>query len=557
MAAFFDAEGKMTVNKAERKIIYNGNGTTTVFAVPFYFLNNGDLYAIVSDGTSQTILEQGVDYSISGAGNEQGGMIETFLPVAAGSKIAVVREVPYKQEMDIPENNIFPSQNMERALDRLTMQTQQLAEEASRSVKVGLFSEADPADLIDQIEVIYSNKENIDVVAGSIDSVNTAAENIDAIKMAPSQAAAAAASAAEASSSELAAAGSASAAAESAAAALSDADRAEGYANSIAQQGLQPCQIVSGFFSADWTPDGWHACDGTEFTRAQFPEIYDNYLTSTPSKAVVCTYDAYAAEISTYGQCAKFAVDAAAQKFKIPTIKDGAAVNQALSASEAGKAYNESLPNAGGGLLHFCGSEEAAGSGMVSVVEESAGFGGGIAARKVSAFFDLKRSNSTYQDGAKVQTDHVRLRHFVVLSNGQINQSMMDWAAYMGALDGKAGIDAVNFTADGKSRIINWEAPDLSNFVTNIFNAYVSSAAQTYTAPEAGWVCVLLDSTTPADSMVYLQTSNAYQDRVRGGGGVLRLFLGKGQTCALLTAGSATASAMISSFFPAKGINNV
>ena len=320
---------------------------------------------------------------------------------------------------------------------------------------------------------------------------------------------------------------------------------------------LQPCQIVSGFFSADWTPEGWHACDGTEFTRAQFPEIYDNYLTSTPSKAVVCTYDAYAAEISAYGQCAKFAVDAAAQKFKIPTIKDGAAVNQALSASEAGKAYNESLPNAGGGLLHFCGSEEAAGSGMVSVVEESAGFGGGIAARKVSAFFDLKRSNSTYQDGAKVQTDHVRLRHFVVLSNGQINQSMMDWAAYMGALDGKAGADAVNFTADGKSRIINWEAPDLSNFVTNIFNAYVSSAAQTYTAPEAGWVCVLLDSTTPADSMVYLQTSNAYQDRVRGGGGVLRLFLGKGQTCALLTAGSATASAMISSFFPAKGINNV
>ena len=36
-----------------------------------------------------------------------------------------------------------------------------------------------------------------------------------------------------------------------------------------------------------------------------------------------CTYSEYASDISTYGQCGKFAVDFVNNKFKVPTIKDG------------------------------------------------------------------------------------------------------------------------------------------------------------------------------------------------------------------------------------------
>ena len=159
---------KMTVKSDQRKIIYEGNGTTTQFAVPFYFINQSDIEVSVYNGTTTTPLVLNTDYTLTGAGVETGGTVTTAEPVASGSEIAILRNVPYKQEMDIPENDIFPSQNMERALDRLTMQTQQLAEQVARSVTVDVFSDADPSELINEIEVLYDHK----------DEVITAAENI-------------------------------------------------------------------------------------------------------------------------------------------------------------------------------------------------------------------------------------------------------------------------------------------------------------------------------------------------------------------------------------------
>ena len=168
----------MTVRSDQRKIIYQGNGTTTQFAVPFYFINNTDLQVSVNDGTTTTDLVLGTDYTLTGAGVETGGTLTTAVPVASGSEIAILRTVAYKQEMDIPENDIFPSQNMERALDRLTMQTQQLAEQMDRAVTVDVFSDADPSELVSEIEVIYDNKASVIAVAGSISNVNTVAGSI-------------------------------------------------------------------------------------------------------------------------------------------------------------------------------------------------------------------------------------------------------------------------------------------------------------------------------------------------------------------------------------------
>lgn len=221
----------MTVKSDQRKIIYSGNGVTTQFAVPFYFINNADIQASVNDGTTTTDLVLGTDYTLTGAGVETGGTLTTVSPVASGSEIAILRTVAYKQEMDIPENDIFPSQNMERALDRLTMQTQQLKEQADRAVTVDIFSDADPSELVDKIEVLYDIKDDlttdaqnitaISTVSGSIANVNTVAgdsaeinalaeitpaisscySNMSAITDAPTQASNAASSASSASAS--------------------------------------------------------------------------------------------------------------------------------------------------------------------------------------------------------------------------------------------------------------------------------------------------------------------------------------------------------------------
>lgn len=188
----------MTVKSDQRKVIYSGNGVTTSFTIPFYFINDADIQVSVNDGTTPTDLILGTDYTLSGAGVETGGTLTTVSPVASGSEIAILRNVPYKQEMDIPENDIFPSQNMERALDRLTMQTQQLAEQVARSVTVDVFSDTNPSELINEIKVLYGIKDEMIALAAITTAIGSCYTNMAAILDAPTQATAAATSAATA-----------------------------------------------------------------------------------------------------------------------------------------------------------------------------------------------------------------------------------------------------------------------------------------------------------------------------------------------------------------------
>lgn len=188
----------MTVKSSERKIVYIGNGTTSEFNVPFVFFKNTDIQVSIFDGSLSRPLEQDVDYTIEGAGDEAGGTVTTKTPVPNGYEIAIIREVPYTQEMEIPENDIFSSKNMERALDRLTQQTIQLKELADRAVTVGVFSDSNPSEVVGEIEALYDVKEQVVTAAENIGAIVVAANDIEAIKDAPEQAAAAIESAASA-----------------------------------------------------------------------------------------------------------------------------------------------------------------------------------------------------------------------------------------------------------------------------------------------------------------------------------------------------------------------
>lgn len=101
-------------------------------------------------------------------------------------------------------------------------------------------------------------------------------------------------------------------------------------------------QFVQLSCSADYIPDGCLPCDGSEYLSNMFQMFWTKYLVT--GKLNTCTYEEYANEISTFGQCIKFAIDTVNNKFKTPLIKDGSYLTQALSDSELGKVYNESLP---------------------------------------------------------------------------------------------------------------------------------------------------------------------------------------------------------------------
>ena len=181
--------------------------------------------------------------------------------------------------------------------------------------------------------------------------------------------------------------------------------------------------ITSFVCSSTYIPKGYLPCNGGEYSKEQFKDLWNNYLVD--GKLLTCTYTEYANDISTYGQCAKFAIDTTNNKFKVPTIKDGSYITQALNNNYLGKSYKESLPNITGtfGATRAIGHDSA--SGAVSQSSNLVDSGSGSGRYGKIFTIDASRSSPTYQNGAKVQGDNIRLRFFVVVANGEINQSIM------------------------------------------------------------------------------------------------------------------------------------
>lgn len=231
--------------------------------------------------------------------------------------------------------------------------------------------------------------------------------------------------------------------------------------------------------TSSYIPDGCLPCDGHEYTKAMFGDLWTNFLTSSPAKLNVCTYEQYESDILTYGQCGKFAIDNENETFKVPTIKDGSYLTQAKSDSELGKAYNESLPNIKGTFGAASANTNVNGAFYGINNEGTCRDIGGSYSYQRRYYFGASSSSSVYQDDAPVQGNNVRVRYFIVVSNGQLNQAQMDWSAW--ATETTAIKNATNFTPTGKSTIVGWGMPDYSAGVS-------LTSGSSYTAPCDGIV---------------------------------------------------------------------
>ena len=172
----------MTVSSQTAKVSYAGNGSTKTFAVPFYFLADGHLKVVLGKpDNTETVYALITNYTVADAGNPAGGSITLTSGTAApasGETLVIVRNVPLTQETDYQANDDFPAESHERALDKLTMETQQLAEEVARSAKLPITSTEDADALVADLVRLSDSADNIDTVAGSIANVNTVATNI-------------------------------------------------------------------------------------------------------------------------------------------------------------------------------------------------------------------------------------------------------------------------------------------------------------------------------------------------------------------------------------------
>ena len=178
----------MTVSTTTNKVVYIGNGVATIFAIPFPFLEKEHLkvWQLLND-----VQTERTDWSVSG-----GNMVFETAP-ADGAQILIMREVPLTQETDYRENEILPAETLERNFDKLTMQVQQLKEQAERAVTVDIFDNTDAASLIPSIRQAVS-----DCAAYAATAQNEAQEALTQAQTAANQAQSAATSATNAGNSE-------------------------------------------------------------------------------------------------------------------------------------------------------------------------------------------------------------------------------------------------------------------------------------------------------------------------------------------------------------------
>jgi hypothetical protein len=122
----------MTVSSTTTKVSYTGNGSTSVFAYTFKIFANTEIKVWVN-GVLQTLTTH---YTVSGAGSSSGGNVtfETASIPANTHPIVFGRNIARTQVTDYVENDTFPAETHEAALDKLTLIAQEIDNKLSADI---------------------------------------------------------------------------------------------------------------------------------------------------------------------------------------------------------------------------------------------------------------------------------------------------------------------------------------------------------------------------------------------------------------------------------------
>ncbi len=163
----------MTVPSAVQRVKYTGNGSQTVFPIPFKFLEDSQIraYRLLTGETESTLLTLGTHYNLTGAGEETGGDLTMTAALADQAILAITRELPITQLVDLKTQGRYSGETFEATFDRLVMIMQQL------QGKVDLAVTADPtSEQGASVEYFLSLTERAESAAVGAESSETDAE---------------------------------------------------------------------------------------------------------------------------------------------------------------------------------------------------------------------------------------------------------------------------------------------------------------------------------------------------------------------------------------------
>lgn len=210
----------MTVSSQDTIRKYLGDGVTTTFLYNLPFIDTSDLVVTTLDtATAATVdLEEGTDYDISGTpvnGRYVNGANVVFysgyIPLT-GIEITISRRTSLTQEVDYLENDNFPAETHEGALDKLLLISQEVESRLDRAPSLSVTTAMsnieyeDPEDgkgfyfdaATNKFKNTSANLEEVIAAAAGVEDfaaeAETAADNAAASAVAAAASAAAAAS---------------------------------------------------------------------------------------------------------------------------------------------------------------------------------------------------------------------------------------------------------------------------------------------------------------------------------------------------------------------------
>jgi len=260
-----------------------------------------------------------------------------------------------------------------------------------------------------------------------------------------------------------------------------------------------------------------------------------------------CSEEEYNSDVSAYGQCGRFVITN--DYVRIPKITRF--IGATITLSEIGKSYAESLPNinvkttgSGEGNSLWHRNHTADKTGLARGDGNTVGKDG--SSPQISNI-SLTTYNPTYQEGAKVQPDHIKYPYYMVISTeGQTAEVGVDINKVYEDLNIKANSDLSNVASVAssfKEASVGWGMPDYSAGVKKANNTQ-------YTAEVDGFLLYNYSGATKANVLIINGVSINLTTQAQYSHGVaLMLPLSKGDNYKL------TGEGKILMFFPCKGVN--
>lgn len=162
----------MTLDSKHSKDVYQGNGSTTAFPFAFKVWNTSQITVTVTDaaGVSTDVTSNSTVTLTSSGGSVT--YPKTGSPLPSGAKLAITRNMPFTQGINLTTASRFDPQVLEDGLDQATAERQQIQEQMARAVILPATSNESPQDVVTSI---YASRDAAAASANEASAQATAA----------------------------------------------------------------------------------------------------------------------------------------------------------------------------------------------------------------------------------------------------------------------------------------------------------------------------------------------------------------------------------------------